>query len=90
MLLIQCPWCGERTHTEFTYGGDAHVTRPAADAADHAWVDYVYFRENQRGPHAEYWHHVQGCRQWLRVVRDTMTHEIVQVTAAAANGAEWR
>jgi sarcosine oxidase subunit delta len=86
MLLIQCPWCGERCHTEFTYGGDAQVGRPAAEDSNLAWVDYVYLRENPRGSHAEYWHHVQGCRQWLRVVRDTLTHEIAQVTAAAGNG----
>ena len=32
MLLIPCPWCGERNQVEFTYGGDATVRRPAADA----------------------------------------------------------
>jgi heterotetrameric sarcosine oxidase delta subunit len=82
MLLIRCPWCGERDHTEFTYGGDANVMRPAAEASAGDWVDYVYLRDNPRGPHCEYWHHVKGCRQWLRVVRDTMTHEISQVAPA--------
>jgi heterotetrameric sarcosine oxidase delta subunit len=85
MLLIRCPWCGERDHTEFTYGGDATVTRPAADAPDHDWVQYVYLRDNPRGPHQEYWHHVQGCRQWLRVTRDTLTHEITEVAPANAS-----
>jgi heterotetrameric sarcosine oxidase delta subunit len=83
MLLIRCPWCGERNYTEFSYGGDARVERPAADASDQDWVDYVYCRDNPRGPHLEYWHHVQGCRQWLRVTRNTMTHEITQVESAA-------
>lgn len=83
MLLIRCPWCGERDHTEFAYGGDANVRRPAAGASEADWIDYVYLRENPRGPHCEYWHHSQGCRQWLRVMRNTLTHEISQVIPAA-------
>ena len=83
MIIIRCPWCGERDHTEFTYGADASVRRPAADAPDREWIDYVYLRDNPRGLHDEYWHHVQGCRQWLRVRRDTLSHEISSVTPAA-------
>jgi methylglutamate dehydrogenase subunit B len=82
MLLIRCPGCGERDHTEFAYGGDARVQRPAAEAPDHEWIDYVYLRDNPCGPHWELWHHVRGCRQWLRVSRDTLTHEIFQVLYA--------
>jgi heterotetrameric sarcosine oxidase delta subunit len=84
MLLIRCPWCGQRDHTEFTYGGDASVRRPAPDASDRDWINYLYVRDNPRGLHLEYWHHVQGCRQWLSVLRNTMTHEITQVSVAAA------
>ena len=29
MLLIACPYCGERPEIEFTYGGEAHLARPA-------------------------------------------------------------
>ena len=39
-------------------------------------------RENQRGPHAEWWHHNHGCRQVLHIVRDTMTHEVLSIEAA--------
>ena len=83
MLLIRCPWCGERDHTEFVYGGDASVVRPAApeSATDEAWYDYVYTRDNLMGPHAEYWHHVQGCRQWIKVLRDTLTSRILATGA---------
>ena len=28
MLLIECPWCGARDESEFTYGGEAHIVRP--------------------------------------------------------------
>jgi sarcosine oxidase delta subunit len=32
-MLIQCPFCGERPFSEFAYGGDATVKRPAEPAA---------------------------------------------------------
>ncbi len=77
MLRIDCPICGLRDETEFTYGADATVTRPAMDEADPgAWLDYVFNRDNPRGLHKEYWHHVQGCRQWLVQERNTLTHEM--------------
>lgn len=81
MLLIPCPRCGERPYTEFTYGGDASVPRPAdpATATDREWTDYLYRRRNPCGRHSEYWQHGLGCRRWLKVVRDTATHEIVAV-----------
>ena len=55
MLLIPCPWCGPRSQIEFTYGGDATVRRPPTDAAETAWFDYVYLRDNPCGPHDELW-----------------------------------
>ena len=77
MLRIDCPICGLRDETEFSYGGDATVVRPAMDEADpKVWLDYVFMRDNPRGAHREYWHHASGCRQWLVVERDTLTHEI--------------
>ena len=77
MLKFDCPICGLRDETEFSYGGDATVARPAMDEADSkVWLDYVFMRDNPRGAHREYWHHAAGCRQWLVVERDTLTHEI--------------
>jgi len=77
MMLIPCPWCGPRNQTEFTYGGDATVRRPAPDAPEAAWVDYVYLRDNPCGPLDELWHHAAGCRSWITVRRNTRTHEIL-------------
>jgi methylglutamate dehydrogenase subunit B len=77
MLLIPCPWCGPRAQVEFTYGGDATLARPAADAPEAAWVAFVFLRDNPAGAHDELWFHGAGCRQWLRVRRDTRTHEIL-------------
>ena len=76
-MLISCPWCGPRSQVEFTYGGDATVRRPAADAPDEEWIRYVYLRDNPMGPHDEWWLHGAACRQWFRVRRDTRTHEIL-------------
>ncbi|MGH1467068.1 MAG: sarcosine oxidase subunit delta [Cognatishimia sp.] len=83
MIRINCPICGPRNETEFTYGADANVSRPAMDETEvQPWVDYVFNRENPRGWHKEYWHHVQGCRQWLVLERNTLTHEIAGCSLA--------
>lgn len=78
MLLIDCPWCGPREQTEFSYGGEAHVVRPADPDAlsDEQWVDYLFMRTNTRGPHREQWVHTYGCRRWFNMVRDTVTYRI--------------
>lgn len=77
MLRIPCPVCGLRDESEFTYGADATLRRPDMNEADpRVWHDYVFIRENPRGRHREHWHHVSGCRQWVLVERDTLTHEI--------------
>ena len=76
MHRINCPWCGMRDEAEFQYQGDATVTRPEADADEEAFFRYVYIRENPKGWHTEWWQHVGGCRQWVKVVRNTLTHEI--------------
>jgi heterotetrameric sarcosine oxidase delta subunit len=83
MLIIHCPHCGPRDHTEFSYGGDATVRRPEDGASVETWFDYVYLRDNPRGPHRELWHHVQGCRSWVVVTRDTLTHAIDSVRLPA-------
>ncbi|MGB5706067.1 MAG: sarcosine oxidase subunit delta [Arenicellales bacterium] len=82
MIRIKCPFCGERDHSEFTYGGDASIVYPALDAPAEEWHEAVFMRENIRGMQTETWHHVNGCRMWLIVQRDTMTHEIRSVRPA--------
>lgn len=83
MLLISCPWCGPRDQDEFTYGRDATTAHPLSEGGTSAdWMDYVYWRPNPKGPHCEYWHHSAGCRQWIRVSRDTVSH-VISATAAA-------
>jgi heterotetrameric sarcosine oxidase delta subunit len=82
MMLIPCPWCGPRNETEFHYGGEAGVPYPAdpASLTDEEWGRFLFVRANPRGSLHERWCHTAGCRRWLRVVRDTVTHEIRPVT----------
>src|SRR5215469_12375551 len=89
MMLIECPWCGPRGHVEFTYAGDATIQRPAPDAGEAAFADYVYLRDNRRGPHSELWHHTGGCRRFVEVQRNSLTHEITG-TSAPGKGASRR
>ncbi|CAN5446618.1 sarcosine oxidase subunit delta [soil metagenome] len=81
MLSVPCPWCGPRDETEFSYGGQAHVAHPAEPDAlsDHEWSDYLFVRDNPRGPFAERWCHSAGCRRWFNAVRDTVTHSFLAV-----------
>lgn len=80
-MRIRCPFCGERDLSEFSYLGDANIRRPDPTAADRdsSFYEAVYLRDNPAGPHDELWYHSFGCRSWLRVSRDTRTHEIFSV-----------
>ena len=79
MLLITCPYCGERPEPEFAYGGQAHVARPA-DPQAHSleeWSAYLYQRDNARGVHAERWRHTHGCGRFFNALRDTTTDQFL-------------
>ena len=76
MLRLTCPYCGTRDETEFTFGGEAHLTRPTLEVDDATWSDYLFNRENPKGMHFERWRHTYGCGQWFNVARDTVSHEI--------------
>lgn len=73
MLLIVCPYCGARPEIEFSYGGEAHISRPIdpGELDDEAWSFYLYFRANPRGLHHERWRHVHGCARFFNAIRDT-------------------
>ncbi|RJF88958.1 sarcosine oxidase subunit delta family protein [Oleomonas cavernae] len=81
MLLIRCPYCGERPETEFRYGGEAHIARPADPSAldDEAWADFLYKRTNPRGLHVERWRHIHGCAQFFNAVRHTVSDAFVVI-----------
>jgi sarcosine oxidase subunit delta len=75
MLLIRCPYCGDRPEVEFRYGGEAHIARAErpADLDDRAWVAFLYLRSNPKGPHAERWRHIHGCGRFFNALRDTVS-----------------
>ncbi|MBE9604963.1 sarcosine oxidase subunit delta [Acetobacteraceae bacterium H6797] len=81
-MRINCPCCGERGPEEFSYLGDASLRRPAPEASEAEWADYVYLRENPSGRFRELWYHSAGCHAWLVVERDLRTHEIFSVEFA--------
>ncbi len=78
MLLIKCPWCGQRDESEFSYAGEAHIARPldTENLSDEAWADYLFMRKNPKGLHREQWLHAAGCRRYFNLERDTATYRI--------------
>lgn len=84
MMLIECPNCGPRNETEFSYGGQAHVAYPEDPNAlsDKEWSRYLFYRGNSKGIFAERWVHSGGCRKWFNALRDTATYEFKAVYRA--------
>ena len=64
--------------------GDATARRPDPSAPDarQAFHDYVHVRDNPAGRHEELWYRANGCRSWIRAVRDTRTHAFEGATLA--------
>ena len=82
-MRITCPLCGERDRREFTWQGDAiALRRPAPDAGEAAWDDYVHLRENPAGRLRDLWYH-DPCGTWAVVERDTLTHAVFSATPAS-------
>jgi sarcosine oxidase subunit delta len=81
MLLIPCPYCGERPEIEFSHGGEAHLERPGppAQVDNDTWTRFLYMRDNVKGVHAERWRHARGCGRFFNALRDTTTDHFVAV-----------
>jgi sarcosine oxidase subunit delta len=79
MLLIPCPYCGERPEIEFRYAGEAHMARPQnpSESDERAWSDFLYMRTNPKGLHYERWRHNYGCARYFNAVRHTVSDRIV-------------
>jgi len=82
MIRIDCPFCGPRDHSEFHYGQDGTIQYPDLGAPMADWVEAVFQRDNPDGVITETWQHVNGCRMWLVVERDTRSHAIHSVKPA--------
>lgn len=75
-MLIDCPVCGKRDVEEFSYWADASILYPDLDDGKEDWFNAVYQRENPAGDLNELWQHERGCRSFVKVRRNTITHEI--------------
>jgi sarcosine oxidase subunit delta len=82
-MRIPCPFCGARDSREFVFRGDATPVRPQGDDSG-AMFAYLHLRDNPAGTFEELWYHAQGCRTWLRVTRNTVTHAISAASLARA------
>ncbi|MSO91091.1 MAG: sarcosine oxidase subunit delta family protein [Acetobacteraceae bacterium] len=80
MLLINCPYCGNRPEVEFRHMGEAHIARPEnpATISDARWTEFLYFRSNPKGTHAERWRHIHGCGRFFNAQRDTVTDKFTR------------
>lgn len=83
MMLIPCPHCGPRAQEEFAY------ERPMAavvrlDTAPDAAMMTLYARDNPRGFAEEIWRHSHGCRGWMLIRRDRVSHAIEWVRPIGA------
>ena len=67
---IDCPHCGSRSYTEFSFGGEV---------PDESWPEFerVWLRVNAQGLQRERWFHFAGCRRWQTLTRDTRTNEVL-------------
>lgn len=81
MMQVTCPWCGPRAESEFTCGGEGGIVRPATveGITDAQWGDYVFMRNNLKGPQHEQWRHSSGCGRWFNAVRDTVSYRFESV-----------
>lgn len=80
-MRLKCPLCGPRDRREFTFRGpDLLAARPGDGATDLDWHRYLHLRDNPAGEAQELWSHEMGCRAWLRVRRNTVTHAVLEVT----------
>ncbi len=83
-MRLPCPICGERDQREFYYQGAAvMLDRPAPDAGADVWDDYLHLRANVPGALDELWSHDAGCGAWLKVSRNTVTHQVLGAALVA-------
>ena len=79
MLILTCPNCGDRSASEFRFGGE-YNPRPKDPFAcnDEEWTDYLYLRNNRMDMQTEWWYHNVGCGIWFLVERKTQTNQITK------------
>jgi sarcosine oxidase subunit delta len=81
MLLIDCPHCGPRAQIEFAYERPLDGIVPLDASPDAAMRTLYHGRANPRGVDEELWRHAFGCRQFLVMQRDRVSHAILSTAA---------
>lgn len=83
-MRLTCPLCGDRDRREFYYQGEAvMLDRPAPDAGEAAWDAYLHLRDNRAGETQDLWFHEAGCGSWIKVTRNTVTHDVLKTELVA-------
>lgn len=87
---VERPQWESQAGSETRPGPIVSTSEPASEPAQRAdaesmrqWLDHIYLRANPRGPHLEWWQHSSGCRAWIKVRRDTATHQVLGSWRAA-------
>jgi heterotetrameric sarcosine oxidase delta subunit len=75
MMQITCPHCGPRAQAEFTYERTVDSVVELNAAPEDAMTT-LFTRTNPRGVDEEIWRHTFGCRAWMVITRNRVTHEI--------------
>ena len=84
MQQFTCPFCGERPEIEFVYVRSLESVPSQVSAGVKQELARIYYRANPRGPSRELWQHAFGCRSWLAIERDTVTHAVLDIASVRA------
>lgn len=49
---------------------------------DEQWADFLFYRTNTKGVHAERWLHQHGCARWFNALRDTVSDQFISTYRA--------
>ena len=80
MMQIDCPWCGPRAQGEFVYERTVDSVVTLNVTVEEA-MSALFARANPRGVDDEIWRHTFGCRAWMILTRNRVTHVIEAVRA---------
>jgi sarcosine oxidase subunit delta len=88
MILLPCPYCGQRNVAEFRYVGEVSTRPDPNETGIEEWRAFLYVRANPAGWTTETWFHSAGCRQHLVAERHTVTNEVRAVRLPEAQLSE--
>ncbi len=77
-MQISCPHCGRRSQAEFVYERTVDSVVALSAAPEEAMAT-LFTRANPRGDDEEIWRHSFGCRAWIVITRNRVTHEVSAV-----------